>query len=107
MTTWHWNTKHDTAFNDLKKKFTDFHVLLIPNDAKPFKIEADTSLFATSAVLYQHDLNNIRHPMPSYLNPSPLLNGIIKYTIMNSSALSMPFMPGNIIFKNLYSQLLF
>ena len=53
-----WTTDRNTAFEDLKKHFTDFPVLLIPDDDKPFEIEADASLYATGAVLYQHDLNN-------------------------------------------------
>ena len=86
MTTWYWNTKCDTAFNNLKKQFTNFPVLLIPDDTKPFKIEADASPFATSAVLYQHNLNNIRHPcafLSQSLSPAEWYYQICFYKRLN------------------------
>ena len=61
-TTWFWTTKRDNAFANLKLCFTKDPVLLIPDSVKPFEIKADASLFATGAVLYQNDINDVRHP---------------------------------------------
>lgn len=62
MTNWHWTPERESAFNDLKTWFTNFPVLLIPDNSKPYEIEADASLFATGAIIYQHNINDIRHP---------------------------------------------
>ncbi len=59
---WKWIKECQDAFELLKKKFTEFPVLVIPDQSKPFQIEADTSKFATGAVLSQDDLNGDCHP---------------------------------------------
>ncbi len=61
-TNWNWTTERDEAFEALKKRFTSSPVLILPNQSKPFEIEADASLFATGAVLYQNDINGDQHP---------------------------------------------
>ena len=107
MTTWHWNTECDTTFNNLKKRFTNFPVLVIPDNAKPLrsKLTHPSSLPVLSSI--STTSITLGTLVPSYLNPSPLLNEIIKYIIVNFSALSVPSMLGNIIFKDPPSQLLF
>ena len=60
---WNWEQDQQTAFERLKQAFTKEPVLLIPDNAKPFEIEADASLFATGAVLTQTDTNGDRHPV--------------------------------------------
>jgi len=62
MQTWDWTPEHDEAFEALKKRFTDFPILVIPDQNKAFLIEADASKFATGAVLSQDDMNGIKHP---------------------------------------------
>ena len=61
-TNWNWTMERDEAFEALKKHFTSSPVLILPDQSKPFEIEADASLFATGAVLYQNDINGDRHP---------------------------------------------
>src|SRR6266568_560232 len=61
-TNWNWTTERNEAFEALKKHFTSSPVLILPNQSKPFEIEADASLFTTGAVLYQNDINGDRHP---------------------------------------------
>src|SRR5438270_209991 len=56
-TNWIWTQERNEAFEALKKRFTSSPVLILPNQLKPFEIEADASLFATGAVLYQNDIN--------------------------------------------------
>ena len=52
-----------TTFDELKKRFTEEPVLMMPDQTKPFQIETDTSKYATGAVLTQLDSNGDRHPV--------------------------------------------
>jgi len=57
-----WTEKAQKVFNKLKKKFEEKSILIIPNLTKPFKIFANTSNYATEAVLTQKDDNRVQHP---------------------------------------------
>ena len=61
-TKFEWTPERQKAFEALKQKFEEIPVLLMPNPAKPFIIETDTSKFATGAVLRQQDDNGDWHP---------------------------------------------
>lgn len=50
---WQWTTQEMEAFNELKKAATTGPVLAIPIDNAPLWIKADSSGFATGAVLSQ------------------------------------------------------
>jgi len=50
---WNWNAKEQEAFEGLKMAVTTALVLVSPQDSKPFRIEADSSDFASGAVLSQ------------------------------------------------------
>jgi hypothetical protein len=50
---WKWDTPEATAFRKLKEAITSTPVLTTPADNRPFRIEADSSDFATGAVLSQ------------------------------------------------------
>ena len=50
---WHWGTAKQTAFDGLKGSMTTAPVLVSPDSTRPFRIEADSSDFATGAVLSQ------------------------------------------------------
>jgi len=50
---WHWGEAERTAFARLKGSVTSAPVLISPDLTKPFRIEADSSDFATGAVLSQ------------------------------------------------------
>jgi len=52
-TRWHWGTDEQSAFDRLKQSVTSAPVLISPDSTKPFRIEADSSDFATGAVLSQ------------------------------------------------------
>ena len=52
-----WTPECQNAFDTLKRRFTEELVLLMPDQAKPFQIEADASKVATGAVLTQLDMN--------------------------------------------------
>ena len=45
--------EQQSAFDTLKNKFTEEPVLIMPDSTKPFQIEADTSKYATGAILTQ------------------------------------------------------
>lgn len=50
---WVWGPEQDCSFGALKKAITQQPVLRMPNDNGPFKIEADSSDYATGVVLSQ------------------------------------------------------
>jgi len=50
---WDWNSSAASAFRKLKELVTSAPVLVTPADDQPFRIEADSSDFATGAVLSQ------------------------------------------------------
>jgi len=50
---WRWGEAEHTAFARLKGSVTSAPVLISPDPTKPFRIEADSSDFATGAVLSQ------------------------------------------------------
>ena len=50
---WTWSGREQTAFEDLKMVVTTALVLMSPQDSEPFRVEADSSDFATGAVLSQ------------------------------------------------------
>ena len=52
-TQWHWGPNEQSAFDRLKKNVTSVPVLISLNSTQPFCIKADSSDFATSAVLSQ------------------------------------------------------
>jgi hypothetical protein len=57
-----WTELCQEAFDDLKKRFTEEPVLIMPNRDKPFQIECDASKYASGAILTQLDSNGDRHP---------------------------------------------
>ena len=50
---WNWDTSVASAFQKLKELVASAPVLVTPADDQPFQIEADSSDFATGAVLSQ------------------------------------------------------
>ena len=50
---WNWGPAEQSAFDRLKQSVTAAPVLISPDSTSPFRIEADSSDFATSAVLSQ------------------------------------------------------
>ena len=58
-----WTQECQNSFETLKKRFTEEPVLMMPDQSRPFQIEADASKYATGAVLTQTDSNGDRHPV--------------------------------------------
>lgn len=52
-TKWHWHRPEQQAFDNLKTAITETPVLTSPDESAPFWLEADSSDFATGAVLSQ------------------------------------------------------
>ncbi|ESK80701.1 hypothetical protein Moror_9511 [Moniliophthora roreri MCA 2997] len=61
-TKFEWTKLRDIAFNVLKAKFLQRPILQMPDDEKPFIIEADASKWATGAVLKQLGSDGELHP---------------------------------------------
>jgi hypothetical protein len=68
-----WGLPQEDSFMKLKELVTSASVLVLPNDDLPFRLEADGSGIATSAVLPQQQVNdNAWHPiafLSKALNP--------------------------------------
>ena len=61
--TFEWTKECQMAFDTLKQRFTTEPVLSMPNQLRPFQIEADASQYASGAVLTQMDSNGDHHPI--------------------------------------------
>ena len=86
-TPWEWTVERHSVFENLKAIFLSRPVLLIPDYTKPFVIEADASLFATGAVLLQHDSNADEHPV-GYISNS-LNNAERNYQVYDRELLAI------------------
>ena len=63
-TEWKWGTEEQSAFDSLKERITTAPILILPDNSKPFRIEADSLDFATGAVLSQQSSeDNKWHPV--------------------------------------------
>ncbi|EDR07074.1 reverse transcriptase-RNase H-integrase [Laccaria bicolor S238N-H82] len=69
MKVFKWSQECQTAFDNLKKKFLEKPILIIPDPTKPFYVESDASKWATGAVLRQRDTNGDLKPC-SYISHS-------------------------------------
>ena len=58
-----WTEECQKAFDTLKHRFTTEPVLMMPDQARPFQIEADAYKYVSGAVLTQMDSNGDRHPV--------------------------------------------
>jgi len=64
---WTWSRKEQMAFKDLKTAMTTAPVLVSPQELDPFWVEADSSDFATGAVLSQQSMTDGKwHPVAFY-----------------------------------------
>jgi hypothetical protein len=62
-TPWTWESKHQEAFDELRKRITSEPVLAQPQLDQQFEIEVDASGFALGAVLMQRGEDGKRHPI--------------------------------------------
>ncbi|KAF8649442.1 hypothetical protein AX14_008687 [Amanita brunnescens Koide BX004] len=60
---WLWSAKEQHAFEDLKLAATSAPVLAIPADDAPYCVEANSSGYATGAVLSQFQPDGLWHPV--------------------------------------------
>ena len=103
-----WTEKCQRAFDDLKKRFTEELVLMMPDQTWPFQIETDASKYATGAVLTQLDSNGDRHPI-SFISKtfSPAERNYEIYDCELVLAIIQALEECNIIFKDLPTPPLF
>jgi len=63
-TEWRWGAEEQSAFNSLKERITTAPILTLPDNSRLFRIEADSSDFATGTVLSQQSPeDNKWHPI--------------------------------------------
>jgi len=61
---WQWTSKESAAFEKMKALVTSAPVLSLPDDSEPFQVEADSSDYATGAVLSQRSREDGKwHPI--------------------------------------------
>lgn len=60
---WKWDTEQQQAFDELKRRVTSSPILRFPNEDKAFRVEADSSDYATGAVLSQLADDDKWHPV--------------------------------------------
>ena len=85
---WRWGTEEQSAFNSLKGQIMTAPILALPDNSQPFQIEADSSYFATRAVLSQQSPeDNKWHPI-AFLSKSLSLVGW-NYTFHDKEILAM------------------
>ena len=59
-----WLSKEKLAFDTLKDKITSAPILTLPDNSRPYHVEADSSDFTTGAVLSQQNLEDKKwHPV--------------------------------------------
>jgi hypothetical protein len=64
---WHWGSDQQVAFDELRRQITSTPILAFAQDDKPFRLEADSSDYATGAVLSQQaDSDRKWHPIAFY-----------------------------------------
>jgi hypothetical protein len=64
---WTWGEGEQQAFDELKSRITSSPILRFADDSKAFRIEADSSDFATGAVLSQQSSDDLKwHPIAFY-----------------------------------------
>ena len=62
-----WSPEAEAAFSTLKQRITSSPILTLPDDLCPFRVEADSSDFATGAVLSQQSAEDGKwHPVAFY-----------------------------------------
>jgi len=85
---WTWSGKEQMAFENLKTAVTTAPVLMSPQDLEPFWVEADSSDFATEAVLSQQlTMDRKWHPVAFY---SKFLSSVKwNYKIYNKEMLAI------------------
>ena len=65
-TSWAWTQEHQEAFQSLKDRVTSATILVQPRTDRPFRLETDSSDYATGAVLSQQDDDEKWHPVGFY-----------------------------------------
>src|SRR6202789_4453804 len=64
---WSWSATEQSAFDEIKTAITSSPILRFADDAKSFRIEADSSDYTTGSVLSQQSSDNLKwHPIAFY-----------------------------------------
>src|SRR5260221_10308619 len=57
-----WTQECEDAFQQLKQRFLEAPILVMPDQDQPFYLETDASAFTSGGILMQKDLNRHLHP---------------------------------------------
>ena len=63
---WTWGGEQRASFEELRKRVVTTPILAFPDDGKPYRVEADSSDFATGAILSQQGEDGKWHPIAFY-----------------------------------------
>src|SRR6202789_1056477 len=85
---WSWGTNEQSAFDEIKTRITSSPILRFADDSKSFRIEADSSDYATGSVLSQQSSDDLKwHPIAFY---SKSLNAVERnYEIYDKEMLAV------------------
>jgi hypothetical protein len=85
---WNWAATEQGAFDEIKNRITSSPILCFADDSKVFRIEADSSDYATGGVLSQQSSDDLKwHPIAFY---SKSLNAIeCNYNIHDKEMLAV------------------
>jgi hypothetical protein len=67
---WTWGEGEQQAFDEIKSRITSSPILRFADDSKAFRIEADSSDFATGAVLLQQSTDNLKWHLIAFYSKS-------------------------------------
>src|SRR6266516_5918281 len=67
---WCWGNEQQEAFQKLKDAITSKPVLIFPDETRPLQVEADSSEFATGAVLSQQSMEDGKWHLVAFLSKS-------------------------------------
>ena len=66
----HWSMEEQLAFDTLWERITSTLILTLPDNSRPYRVEADSSDFATGAVLSQECLEDGKWHLIAFLSKS-------------------------------------
>jgi len=69
-TEWRWGAEEQSAFDSLKEQITTAPILALLDNSRPFRIEADSSDFATGAILSQQSPEDNKWNPVAFLSKS-------------------------------------
>ena len=85
-----WSSEEKLVFDTLRDQITSAPILALPDNSRPYRVEADSSDFATSAVLSQQNLEDHKWYPIAFLFKSLSLLGD-RFPSLSASTVSLVY----------------